>query len=183
MYAVVAPELKGIYENYSDIERILALYPYAKYRKFQSEDECWEFLARHSNSHSLEEVSNFGDTFSHRVIMEYFIRDSSVYYNFHTQRIGTLHLVSDTAIIENRVGLVKALLPNVLLDNNTIPSHIIAIYRGLDLLGNFMDVEIIVPDHSILYAIHSYSGSSRIVRRLKTLIDHRLGKVSLTLRR
>ena len=35
MYAVVAPGLKGIYEDPKVIDKIMALYPYTKFRKFQ----------------------------------------------------------------------------------------------------------------------------------------------------
>ena len=100
MYAVVAPGLKGIYEDPKVIDKIMALYPYTKFRKFQTEEECWAFLERYENNHGIEEIRDFGDTFDkHHVVMEYFIRNPNVYFNYDTSKLGTLRLVKDTAII------------------------------------------------------------------------------------
>lgn len=184
MYAVVAPGLKGIYHDPKVIDRILTLYPYTKFRKFKTEEECWQFLERNTNKHGIEEISDFGDTFSHhRVKMEYFIRTPNLYYNFDTSGLGTLRVVNQRAIIENRTSLIKALIPNMVVDADTISGHIIAIYNGIKLLGDYVDVEVIVPDHSIFYAMHSYTGQNRNISRLSTYIKSRLGKVSVTLRR
>lgn len=184
MYAVVAPGLKGIYEDPKVIDKIVALYPYTKFRKFSTEEECWAFLERYENNHSIEEITAFGDTFNkHRVVMEYFIRSPNLYFNYDTSKLGTLRLVKDTAIIENRTNLIKAMMPNVIVDGDTIGGHIIAIYNGIKLLGDFIDVEVVVPDHSVFYAIRSYTGNNRAITRLKDYLKVRLGKVSVTLRR
>lgn len=183
MYAVVAPGLKGIYDNPAAIDRILALYPYTKFRKFETEEECWAFLNRYTNSHGLDEIQDFGDTFRHHVVMEYFIKEPNLYYNFDTRKLGTLRLVNDTAVVENRTNLVKAMLPNVIVNPDSISGHIVAIYNGIRLLGDYIDVEVVVPDHSILYAIRSYTGTSRVIARLRDYLDSRIGKVSVTLRR
>lgn len=117
MYAVVAPGLKGIYEDPKVIDKIMALYPYTKFRKFQTEEECWAFLERYENNHGIEEIRDFGDTFDkHHVVMEYFIRNPNVYFNYDTSKLGTLRLVKDTAIIENRTNLIKAMIPNLIVD-------------------------------------------------------------------
>lgn len=183
MYAVVAPGLKGIYEDYSVIDKILALYPYTKFRKFNTEEECWAFLDRYENNHGIEEIQDFGDTFSKHVVMEYFIREPNLYFNYDTRKLGTLRLTRDSAVIENRTHLVKAMLPNVIVDANSIGGHIIAVYNGIRLLGDFIDVEVIVPDHSIFYAIRSYTGNNRAIARLRDYLKTRVGKVSVTLRR
>ena len=182
MYAVVAPGLKGIYEDEKSIERILALYPYTKFRKFKTEQECWDFLARNNNNHGIDEITCYGDTFStHYVTMEYFIRDS-IYYNFYTDRVGYIKVVYKDAIVENRSDLIMVKLDNIVADNNTIWGHMIAIYHGLKIIGELMDVNIIVPDHSIFYALHSYTGNNRVIGRVNSLIKQRLGNVALTLR-
>lgn len=184
MYAVVAPGLKGIYEDQKVIDKIMALYPYTKFRKFQTEEECWAFLERYENNHGIEEIRDFGDTFDkHHVVMEYFIRNPNVYFNYDTSKLGTLRLVKDTAIIENRTNLIKAMIPNLIVDRESISGNIIAIYNGIKLLGDFIDVEVVVPDHSIFYAIRSYTGNNRAIARLKDYLKVRLGKVSVTLRR
>lgn len=184
MFAVVAPGLKGIYEDPATIDKILALYPYTKFRKFATEEECWDFLNRFENNRGVEVITNFGDTFDFQhVVMTYYIHNSNLYYNFDTKGLGTLRLSSDKAVIENRTNLVKAMLPNVIVNPNTISGHIIAIYHGIQLLGDYIDVEVVVPDHSIFYAMHSYTGDNRAIRRLRNYTAERVGKVSVTLRR
>lgn len=184
MYAVIAPGLKGVYSNVSAVNKITALYPYTKFRKFKTEEECWAFLGQHSNKHGLDEVKDFGDTFNkHKVRMEYFIQGTSIYYNYHTQGLGEIRVRSTEALIENRLALVKAEITDTVLDPSSISGHIIAIYRGIKLLGDFIDVEVVVPDHSIYYAIRSYSGTNRAITRLANYIESRLGNISITLRR
>lgn len=183
MYAVVAPGLKGVYEDPRAIDRILALYPYTKFRKFKTEKECLAFIRLHENKRSIEGIKNFGDTFNrHKAVMEYFIFDGNLYYNFDTKSLGMIRVVSDSAVIENRNTLIKAMLPNIIVDRDTISGHVIAIYNGLRLIGDFIDVEVLVPDHSILYAIHSYTGTNRVIARLRDHIKNRIGNVSVTLR-
>lgn len=182
MYAVVAPGVKGIYLDYKEVEKVQALYPYAKFRKFRTEEECWRFIRLNENQHTVEQISNFGDTFNrHRVVMSYFIRSPNLYYNFKTKGVGTLHIEDGNAIIEHRSDLIKALIPNVIVDPEKISGHIIAIYNGIKLLGDYIDVEIIVPDHSIFYAIHSYSGNNWTINKLNKHIRSRIGNVSITL--
>lgn len=184
MYAVVAPGLKGVYEDPRVIDRILALYPYTKFRKLPTEEECWEFIRRNENTHGLEEITNFGDAFpKHHVKMEYFIRDNNIYYNFDTSLIGTLRIAREDVIVENRAQLIKVILPNVVVNPDTISGHVIAVYHGIRLLGDYIDVSVTVPDHSIFYAIHSYTGNARTIVRLRDYLKKRLGKVSVTLKR
>lgn len=184
MYAVVAPGLKGIYEDPRIIDRILALYPYTKFRKFATEDECWEFIRRNENTHGLEDITDFGDAFpKHHVKMEYFIWNSNIYYNFDTHLLGTIRILDKEAVVENRANLIKVMLPNIIVDPNTISGHIIALYNGIRLLGDYIDVSVTVPDHSIFYALHSYTGNNRAITRLRRYLDSRLGKVSVTLKR
>lgn len=184
MYAVIAPGIRGIYQDYKEVEQIRSLYPYAKFRKFRSEEECWTFLDRNENKHGLERITNFGDTFDRaRVVMSYIIRPPNLYYNFITKGIGVLRIDSSNSIVENRNDLIKVQLSNVIVDPEKIRGHIVAIYNGIKLLGDYIDVEVIVPDHSIFYAIHSYTGKDWTISKLNKHIRSRLGNVSITLRR
>jgi hypothetical protein len=183
MYAVIAPGFKGVYDNPRVLDKIVALYPYAKYRKYRTEEECWEFLNKYTNNRSISEVYKYGNTFkTHFVTMEYFIRDS-IYYNYHTDKIGYVRVVSDTATVENCPGLIKAKVDNVAADDRMISGHMVAIFHGLKLIGSWLDVNIIVPDHSVFYAIHSYTGNNRAIETVKNCIKERQGEVALSLPR
>lgn len=181
-YAVIAPGIHTVYDDYSSVERIMALYPYPKFRKFSDEKLAWEFVRRHENKHAYTYINKYGDTFNkHFVKMEYFIGENSVYYNFRTQNLGYIKIISDKALVENRANLIKAELKNTSLNNEMITGHLIAIYHGLSLIGEFIDVDVTVPDHSIFYALMTYKGSNKVILRVLEQIRNRMGKLSVTM--
>ena len=185
MYAVVGPELTGIYHSMSEINNMLCLYPYLKFRRFETEDECYAFINRYKIKHTLDEITKFGDTFKRACIdMSYYIGDA-IYYNFDTSSLGIVKIVNSDANIHvgNRQKLIKAKIEGISADNDLISGHMVAIYHGLKLVGDFVDVNITVPDHSIYYALRSYTGDNRVIKRVKTLIDKRQGKISVTLKK
>jgi hypothetical protein len=67
-------------------------------------------------------------------------------------------------------------------DDSLISGHMTAIYQGLHLIGDFADVDIIVPDFSIFFAVTQYTGNSRYIIKVQDLIKDRLGSVSFTLK-
>lgn len=183
MYAVVAPGIHGVYTDTKTVERIRALYPYAKIRNFRDEDECWKFVNRYKNSYALDDVYNYGKTFDNMfVTMEYFIRDS-LYFNYDTSKVGYIKIISDRAVVNNKAELITARLDNIALEDKSIFGHLIAIYHGLKLIGDMLDVNVVVPDHSVFYALNTYTGNNRVISRVRSFIDSRQGKVSLTIRK
>ena len=47
-YAVIVPGLSTVYNTWDEVQRIMLLYPYPKWRKFKTSDECWEYVRRHT---------------------------------------------------------------------------------------------------------------------------------------
>lgn len=183
IYGVVAPGISGVYDNFDYVKRIHVLYPYCKFRKFKTESEAWDFVKRNENKHSFTTLTRYGDTFdSMYVRMEYFIEPTRLCYNFRTEGVGNIKLVSDKAIVDNRRNLVMAEIRDMHLNPGMISAHMIAIYHGLDLLGDYLDVDIVVNNHSTYYALMSYTGNSRVVRRTTDKVKSRLGNISVTLR-
>lgn len=181
-YGVVAPGIHAVYEDFAPVKRIMTLYPYPKFRKFKTEEEAWAFVKRHQNKHVYSGITKYGDTFdNHYVKMEYFIGDNSLYYNFRTDKIGYIKIISNKATVQNRTSLIMARIDNISLNRDMISSHLIAIYHGLDLIGDFIDVDVTVPDHSIFYTLMTYSGYSKVINRVLTQIRDRLGKLSVSL--
>jgi hypothetical protein len=181
-YAVIAPGIHTVYSDFKSVERVMALYPYPKFRKFKKEEDAWAFVKRNKNKHKFTYLNKYGDTFDNMYIrMEYFIGKSSIYYNFFTKKLGYVKIISEKAIIENRANVITAELPNTFLDNDMITGHLIAIYYGLQMIGEFIDVDITVPDHSILYTLISYSGNNEVILRVKNLIKSRTGKISVSM--
>lgn len=181
-YAIVAPGVSGVYDNYQYIKRIKTLYPYCKFRTVVDEEAGWEFVRRYRNLHKFVQLYKYGNTFKTMcVCMEYFIYNNSVYYNFRTEKVGNIKLCKEGANIDHRYGLIMVELPNMKLNKDTILGNLIAIFHGLDLLGDFLDVDITIPNHSVFYSLMTYSGSDRRILRVREKIENRLGNISLTL--
>lgn len=183
MYAVIAPGLKGIYQDQRALDCILKLYPYATYQKCSTVEDAQNYLQSYTPSRSVADVQQFGETTFLRIIMQYFVRKEAFYYNFDTSKFGTIRILDDSAIVDNRLRRVSACIQGVQANPERIRSHLIAIYRGLKLVGELAEVEVIVPDQSIFYAIHSYTGTDKTITRVRNYIKSRPGAVSFSLDR
>lgn len=184
-YAVVVPGISTVFDNWADVERICALYPYPKFRKFTTREECWEFVKRHTSKKVYTDIYKYGDTFDNLyVTIEYFICEDKVCYNFKTKKIGYLTVeCSDPNVhFTNRNGVIKATLSDIRLNDDLITSHVIAIWHGLKIIGDYVDVDIKVPDHSVFYALTTYKGRNRAINRVRDFIDNRIAKVSLSMK-
>lgn len=142
-------------------------------------------MQRNRNTKMLTNVKKYGDCFDNLYItIEYFIRDRYIYYNLDTSKLGRVRIVCDRddVFIENRTEsmMVRLEMPN--LNNDSIMSHAVAVYQILDILGEYVDVEIIVPDHSIFYLLTAYTGTRYSYLKLLNAIESRKGKVSVTLK-
>lgn len=183
-YGVVAPGISMVYADYADVRRILALYPYTKFRKFKKEEEAWEFVRTYSMKYRLlDNIYKYGDTFSkHYISMEYFIGKDALYYNFDTRRIGYIKVPErKNHIIDNRSNLITVKIENFRLNNETITGHLMAICKGLDVIGEYIDVDIKLHDHSVFYVFQSYSGTNQAILKIIQRIKDRMAKISLTL--
>ena len=183
-YAVIVPGLSTVYNTWDEVQRIMLLYPYPKWRKFKTTDECWEYVRRHTTRRVYHDLHKYGETFDKLYVrMEYFIREDKVYYNFNTKKIGYIYIEcdDDNITVENHAGNIKVTLHNIYLNPDLITSHIIAIWHGLRVIGDLVDIDVKVPDHSIFYALMTYNGQNRTINRVRTYIDERIAKVSVSM--
>lgn len=184
MYAVVAPGFSSVYTNWKDVERIHALYPYCKWCKCRNEKDAQEFIKRNTNNHVVKQLYNYGDTLRDLYIDAiYKIGPDCVYYVFYCQRVGNIRLHNDVALIEYKGSKIYAKIPDIYLSPDSIAGHMSAIHNMLLLLGDYVDVNITLPNFSIYYALTSYSrGNSRAITVTRDLIDRRLCNVAYTLK-
>ncbi|MDR1523255.1 MAG: RNase H1/viroplasmin domain-containing protein [Endomicrobium sp.] len=181
MYAIVASSFSGIYDRWEDVEKIICIYPYPKYRKFKTKEECLYFINRYKHYRGLDTIRLYGNVFEkHYITMEYFIRES-LYYNFDISKLGYVKLVSDDAIIKYTPKVILARINNVVANNDSLFGHMVAIFHGLNILGDIIDVNIVVPDHAIFYALSHYKGENRIINQVKKRLRERLGNYALSL--
>lgn len=182
-YGVVAPTLHSVYQDYTDVKRIITLYPYAKVRSFRTETDAWNFVRKNINTHELLKLRKYGDTFDEMFVkMEYFIGKNSLYYNYDTSKLGSgIRIINSKAMIQQTVNSATVEVPGISVNPNLIYGHVIAIYHGLDVIGDFVDVDVTVPDHSIFYTLNSYTGDNRVLNKVLTRIKSRLGHLSISL--
>lgn len=184
-YAIVGPGVSGVYYKWDRVEELASLFPYCKYRKFKTEDECWDFVNRYKSSRVSLSMTKYGNTFDNLFIrMFYIVTPSKLYWTFNTERFGNIRLDEQEGLLISYFGkgvLVSEATSGV-YDNQTVISHILAISRGVEILGDLVDVDIVLPDHSIYYALTKYTGEDETILRVQQQLKDRLAEVSYTLK-
>lgn len=183
IYAVVAPGYSLVTKDWAQVERAKALYAYPKWAKFRTQEEANLFIQKNKVSKPVYKITNYGDTFpSLYVDAKYIIRETSVCYEFDTSRVGTLRLNDDRLITEYRAEMIYARLPDHYLSEESLSSHMSAIYNLLSAIGDYVDVNIHIKYFSVFYALTQYKrGRVRSISVTQDLISNRLCKCSFTL--
>lgn len=184
MYAVVAPGLKGIYRNIRDVDRIIKTIPYARFCKCMTEDECYEWIRANNSSRKLEAVIDYGTAmkFCH-IILDYYLTDDTLYVNYDASRFGSIRIDNSDPDVEvwNGASVCSAKIPFA-VQARPIQRHLLAILTALDFIGDMVDVVVKVPDHSIFYALRSYTGTDSIVCHAQDVVRSRKGGTSISLK-
>lgn len=185
LYAVTAPGFSCVYSNWHMVERVRVFYPYLKWKKVYTQEQAQQFIERNKCIPKANLVYNYGDTFKNMyVTATYDILDSSVKYVIDTQNIGKIHVNKTNFVVEYKARAIHAVLPNIYLSTESISSHMSAIYNLLILLGEYVDVNLVVPNYSILYALAFYNaGYHRQVCFVQNYVRSRFAKVGFTLKR
>lgn len=85
-------------------------------------------------------------------------------------------------ITEYRGSKIFVKYPNIHLSAESIGGNLSAIVNLLDILGEFVDVNIHLPNYSIFYALVAYTGNkSRAVNAARSYIKRRECAVAYTL--
>lgn len=183
-YALTGHGISGVYFNWKEVEELAAIFPYCRYRKFKTEDECWEFVKRYHSSKASLSMTKYGNTFDKLFVrMSYTMSKDTMYFNYNTEHFGRIRLdPAQNQLIQYTAKYVLVKEPSpICLDRQTIISHLEVINRGVEILGELVDVDIVVPDHSIYYALTAYSGDDEYINTLKERVHDRVAGVSFTL--
>lgn len=184
MYAVVAPGIKGVYRRSRDIERILKVYPYARFVSLPTEEQCYQWLSTNSTQRKLEVIRDYGNAFEEcHVIMNYFVRDGYLYVNCDTSNFGQMRIqVPDYLDIQvDQQPYMVSFKLRFTQRARPIQENLIALMKALQIIGDQIDVVIKVPDHSIFYALRSYTGKDPIVLKAQEMVNTRSGGTSVSL--
>ena len=185
MYAVVAPGMKGIYYNSRDIDNILRIYPYARFKKCQTEDECYQWISENQSTRRLEELRDYGTAFpSCHVVMTYYLDDEYLYVNFDTTKFGQMRIFvpydKDAELMQTPT--VCSLKIPFGVYASPLHRSLLAVIEALEIVGDTIDIVIKVPDHSVYYALRSYTGADNIILRAQDAVKNRQGGTSVSLK-
>ena len=184
MYALVANGYQGIVKTKRELDALIAIYPYPKFRKFYTEEDARKFIRSNTRRYDFN-IREYGDTYERGFItIEYFISKQGILANCITNKAGDIYLIheDENVIIDKRSDFLKIKVKNVELDDKLIPHHLVAIKRLLLLVGDAASVCLVVPDISIYIALTSYKGANQQILSIQNMIHKRLGTVSYTIR-
>lgn len=184
-YSFVSPEISLVTQDIDKINRLHLIHPYASFRRHETEEKALARVERLKKEGKLTTLKKYGNTFKDLyVTVKYFITEDAVYCNIYSQKFGMLDLstTSKHVKIMNKPGL-STIKFDAKLNDDLIISHLIVIYNVLKILGPYIDVDFVIPDRSIFYALFKYTGSRADLRRVKEFIDSRLGEISVTIER
>ena len=184
MYAVVAPGFASVYTNWKDVERIKALYPYPKFCKCNSEAEAVEWIQRNKYARNLDGVYNYGNTFKDFYVdAKYKIGQGCVYYVLDTKRLGRLRISAPYSLVEYKGFKIYIKCPNINVSNESLAGHLSVIYNLFNMIGPYIDVNIVLEHYALYYALTVYSkGNSRPVSLVRDLLNSRFGATSISLK-
>ena len=184
-YALVGPGVSGVYFTWSEVEELASIFPYCRYRKFDTEEACWEFVYRYKSNKTSLSMTKYGDTFDNLFIrMSYALDETRMYFNYNTEKFGRVKIdQQENQLIQYTAKYILVTEPAPKkLDNKTIISHLETISRGVEIIGDLVDIDIVLPDHSIYYALTTYSGDNEYIATIKNKLHARTAEISFTLK-
>lgn len=187
MYVAIGSGKTKILETKQELQQFQAVYPYVKWHYCLTKEEALNFIRQNQRKIYDTRVKHFGSATPQGgfIGIEYFIDGKNLYYNLNLKSFGKTRVMPDPdngILVDNRESLIKVKILNTRLDNMVIMHHGIAIQRILRLLGEFVDVDITVPDMSIYIAFTSYNGRDTAIKRVQEFLKSRVGGVSFTVK-
>lgn len=178
MYALVANGYSGIIRTLEELEVVSSLFPYPKFRKFDTEAECLIFLEqyRRNGSYSLNHKSLVQNG---SLYVIYFIKDNKLFISIDTSSVGSLKIfkTGENLHIQECSSFINITITEFNFEDKLISSHCVAIDTIVRLVGNFVNVRIKVPDMSVYLACTKYTGTSPVIKSLIDRVANRLGTV------
>lgn len=190
MYVLIANGCTEILESREQLDLLQSIYPYPKFRKVKNREDALKFIQRYKRSPAFKAIfSNYGsiDKSFGFVSLDYIIDNNTVFANIDTSKAGNVRVPMDFNIgnfhIDNRSNLIKIKISDYVLDDDLIADHCLVIDNLLECLGEFIDVNIIVPDISVYLALTRYNGENYSIKSCQYRLHNRLGGVGYTIKR
>ena len=187
MYALIANGFCGLVYSWEHLQVLASIYPYPKFRKVKDEIEGKMLLERYKRGQFDDHFENYGETDQSYgfAVIDYIIDGSNLYVSIDTTKVGFIKVkkspFNDTSV-DNRPTMIKIIVRNINLNDNLISDHCVAINTILQILGEFVDVNICVPNISVYLALARYTGDNFFIRDVQNTLKTRLGGVSYTIK-
>lgn len=183
-YAIVANGLERVTQDYNEIEQTKRLYTFPKFTKHATYESACEWIKRHHYSTPIKFIENYGSTVKRFTVkVSYKIGKNCVFYKIDTKDIGTVSLPTRNLpyLIESDGMIFRIKCEDMNLSNITISGHMSAIKRLLDIVGEFIDLNLELDNYCIFYCLTMYDkGKNADVANVRSRIHDRLGSVAFT---
>lgn len=184
MYAFVSNECQTIVKTQRQLDLMLSIFSYPKFKRITSREDALEFFASCNRNFIKTGFKQYGKSVdASYVSVQYFIDSNNIYVNVDTRRFGYIKLPDLPRNVRQDAtyDYLKLKICNIRLDDSMIAHHCLAISNILRLFGEFIDIEFILPDISVYLACTKYNGANYIIRSLQGQINNRYGRVYYTL--
>lgn len=186
MYAFISNEYKTIVYTQRQLDFLCSIYSYPSFVKINSTEEAKQFFIRKDRDFIRTGISKYGkQTKVGYIAVEYFIDGNNVYYNLYTEKFGFIKFTNfpSNVICDSGYDLIKLKFKNVSLNNDLIAHHCTAIQLVLRFIGDFINVELRLPDESIYLALTKYTGKNYSIKNTQSLIKGRLAETYYTVKK
>lgn len=187
MYVLIANGYSGVIESKETLDVLASIFPYPKFRKVVDKEAAFAFLEKYRRGDYAPVYNNYGDTDAYYgyAKVTYIIDKNDLYVTVDTSKLGNVKLPPPkdrNIVIDNSTQMIRIKIRDINLNDDKISDHCYAIYTILNLIGEFVDVNIEVPDISVYLALFKYKGEYYSITAAQEEIHNRLGAVAVTIK-
>ena len=186
MYAIVWNGGSKIVKTKSELDGLIRLYAYPKFQKVANELEALKWFRENERKEYPDEFIIYGTTaINSYVTLEFFFNNNNIYANLFYNHLGQFRIsCSDfnNVSVSYRGDKMLIVVENVVYDKDNPAHYVIALYQLLNIIGDTVDVNVIVPDESIFLTLTGYKGTNKIVKKYLSLLDDRMFGLSYTVK-
>lgn len=186
MYAFVSNEYRAIVYTQRQLDFLCGIYSYPKFKMVNTIEEANQFFNSNIREFFTPSLNQYGKVDDVGYIsIQYFIANNNIYANIFTKKFGFIKIrkVAHNVKQDASYDCLRICIQGVVLDNNLIAHHCLAINYILSLFDSNINVELILPDTSVYLACTKYKGKNFVIQKLQSYLTSRLGTVFYTIKR
>ena len=169
----------GVYDSWSKVHDKIVQYPYSKYRVFKTEDAAYRFIQNTPHLKPVDKVTTIGFADKEFAIdVEYYVWEGKLYVNLYipdnmyTQfQLPIQHISRTIACYSDPKGYYR---------NDTAKGQVQICKQILNLVGDFVDVNLHVYDDTLYLLERFYVGTDTILTEYLESLKKRIGCLTYT---